>query len=330
MTTAKTTPLTSSLETTSLETTSLDLTFPAADGHELAATLELPDGEGPHPAVLLIVGSGEVDRDSDHPRLALGVTRELAGALAGAGIASLRYDKRGVGASGGEYLETTFTDARADATLALTALRCHPAVDGDRVLVIGHSEGALHAASVAADDPTLAGVGLLACPATTGEATLRWQAERLVPTLPAAVRLLLRVLRQSPERAQAKLFARVRATDGAVQRIQGRKLNVGWLRGFLDHDPTLDLARVRVPVLALTGALDLQVDPDDLERIAELVAAAPVQTHRIPQVNHTLRHSGATGAPSEYKRQVKAGQPLDPRVLHTVTGWARHRVSVPA
>ncbi len=311
-------------------TTALDVTFLAADGHELSGTLELPTGQAPHPAALLIVGSGEVDRNSDHPRLALGVTRELAGALAETGIASLRYDKRGVGASGGDHLATTFDDARADAVAALAALRAHPAIDHDRVLVIGHSEGALHAASVAADDPTVAGVGLLACPATTGEATMRWQAERIVPTLPAVVRLLLRVLRQSPERAQTKLFARVRATDGAVQRIQGRKLNVGWLRGFLDHDPAPDLARMRVPVLALTGALDLQVDPDDLERIADLVAPAPVQTHRIPEVNHTLRHSSGTGAPSEYKRQVKTGQPLDPRVLHTITGWAGDRVSVPA
>lgn len=311
-------------------TTSLDVTFPAADGHQLSGTLELPAGDGPHPAALLIVGSGEVDRNSDHPRLALGVTRELAVALAGAGIASLRYDKRGVAASGGDYLSTSFDDARADADAALSALRAQPAIDRDRVLVIGHSEGALHAASVAAADPTLAGVGLLACPATTGEATMRWQAEHILPTLPPVVRLLLWVLRQSPERAQSKLFARVRATEGAVARIQGRKLNVGWLRGFLDHDPAPDLARIRVPVLALTGALDLQVDPDDLERIADLVVAAPVETHRIPQVNHTLRHSSGTGAPSEYQRQVKAGQPLDPRVLHTVTSWAGARVSVPA
>ena len=311
-------------------TTSRDTTFPAADGSDLSATLTLPDGDGPHPAALLIVGSGEVDRDSDHRSLALGVTRELAAALAAAGVATLRYDKRGVGASGGEYLSATFDDARADAEAAVTALRSAPEVDKDRVLVIGHSEGALHAAALGADDPTLAGVGLLACPAVTGEAALRWQAERILPTLPGVVRLLLRILRQSPARAQAKLFARVRATEGNVQRIQGRKLNVGWLRGFLDHDPASDLTRIRVPVLALTGALDVQVDPDDLERIARLVDQAPVETHRIPQVNHVLRHSAGSGAPSEYKRQVSAGRRLDPRVLHTVTAWASERVSLPA
>jgi uncharacterized protein len=224
-----------------------EFTFIAADGVELAGTLELPDADRPAPAALLLVGSGEVDRDSDHPKLALGVTRELAAALAQAGIASLRYDKRGVGASGGDFLTTTFDDARQDAVDALAALRGHPAVDPARVLVIGHSEGAVHATSLAAADASLAGLGILAGPAVTGETTMRWQAAKIVPTLPALARALMRVLRQTPDRAQAKLFTKVRATDEAVLRVQGQRLNAGWLRGFLDHDPSADLARLPCP-----------------------------------------------------------------------------------
>lgn len=311
--------------------TSHDLTFPAADGVLLAGTLQLPEGEGPHPAALLLVGSGDIDRDSDHRKLALGVTRGVAAALAGAGLASLRYDKRGVGASGGTYLTTSFSDARADAAAALAALREHPAVDPARVLVIGHSEGALHAISLAAADPDLAGVGLLAGPATTGEATMQWQAERIVPTLPVLVRGLLRVLRQPPARAQAKLFTRVRSTEAVVIRVQGRRLNAGWLRGFIDHDPAPELARLTVPVLALTGDHDLQVDPDDLERIAALVTKAPVEIHRVAQLNHILRRTEGTGSPmTGYRRQIKAGQPLDPAVLDTVTLWATARTATPA
>ncbi len=71
----------------------IDLAF-ASGGERLAGTLTLPDGDGPFPAVLLVPGSGPVNRDSDHRRLPLGVTRELAEAFAAAGIASLRYDKR--------------------------------------------------------------------------------------------------------------------------------------------------------------------------------------------------------------------------------------------
>lgn len=310
--------------------TSLDLTFATADDLILAGTLQLPGGDGPHPAALLLVGSGDIDRDSDHRKLALGVTRELAVALAGAGLASLRYDKRGVGASGGTYMTTTFADALADASAALTALREQPAVDADRVLVIGHSEGALHAISLAAADTRLAGVGLLAGTASSGEETMHRQAERIVPTLPTPVRVLLGVLRQAPARAQAKLFAKVRSTEAVVLRVQGRRLNAGWLRGFIDHDPAPELARLTVPVLALTGDQDLQVDPDDLERIAALVTKAPVETHRVPQLNHILRKTEGRGSPmTEYRRQIKAGQPLDPTVLDTLTLWATARTATP-
>lgn len=307
--------------------TTEELTITARDGVGLAATLELPDGDRPAAAALLLVGSGEVDRDSDHPKLRLGVTRELATALAGAGIASLRYDKRGVGASGGSFLATTFDDARRDATDALDALRRHEAVDPARVLVIGHSEGAMHAISLAAADPDLAGVGVLSGPAVTGEATLRWQAQQIVPTLPAFVRALIRVLRQTPERAQSKLFAKVRATDEVVVRVQGRRLNAGWLRGFIDHDPSSELTRVAVPVFALTGDRDLQVNPDDLDRMRDIVTHTRIETHRPAQVNHVLRHTAGIGAPSEYRKQVKAGQPLDPGVLDALTAWANARTA---
>ena len=304
-----------------------ELSFPGADDDTLAGSLALPEGDGPHPGALLLVGSGEVDRDSDHHKLPLGITREVAEALAQAGIASLRYDKRGVRASRGSYLETTFADARGDAAAALTTLRSHVAVDPDRVLVIGHSEGALHATSLAAREPTLAGVGLLAAPASTGEVTMRWQAEVILPTLPAPIRGLLRVLRQSPERAQAKLFEKVRATDDAVMRVQGKRVNAGWLRGFIDHDPAPDLRRIAVPVFALTGDRDLQVDPGDLAAIASLVVRAPVEVHRVPHVNHLLRHTEGSGSPAEYKRQISSGQPLDERVLVALTHWAIATVS---
>ena len=306
-----------------------EITFTAADGIELVGTLELPDGHGRHPAALLLVGSGEVDRDSDHRKLPLGVTRELATTLADAGIASLRFDKRGVGASGGDFLTTTFDDAREDATHALAALRTHPAIDGDNVLVIGHSEGAIHALALAAADPTLAGLGVLAGPAVTGETTMLWQAEQIAPTLPAFVRGLIRLLRQTPERVQTKVFAKVRATDAPVVRVQGRRLNAGWLRGFLDHDPATDLARVSVPVFALTGDRDLQVNPDDLDRMHALIGA-PLEVHRPMQANHVLRHTEDVGAPSEYAKQVKAGQPLDPQVLDALTTWATTQLAVPA
>ncbi|GGI06310.1 alpha/beta hydrolase family protein [Egicoccus halophilus] len=305
---------------------SRELTF-VVDGLTLHATLTLPDRDDRSPAALLIPGSGQVDRDSDHRKLPLGVTRELATALAEAGIASLRFDKRGVGASEGDFLTASFDDSRADARAALAALRDQPDVDRERVLLVGHSEGAVHAASLAAEDGGLVGVVLLAGTATTGAEVLRWQGRQILPTLPAPVRGLLRLLRQDPANAQEKLFAKLRASDAAVQRVQGARINAAWMRGFLDHDAASDLARITAPVLALTGSKDLQANPADLPRMAALVAA-PIEVLELPDLNHILRHTA--GAPSlGYKRQVRS-QPLDPRVTAHVTRWAAERVGQPA
>lgn len=91
-------------------------------------------------------------------------------------------------------------------------------------------------------------------------------------------------------------------------RYRGRRLYAGWLRGFPDHDPAAELSRVNVPVLALTGASDLQVDPGDLERLRNLVRDVLLETHRVPQVNHALRHTDGVGSPTECHKQVRAGQ----------------------
>jgi len=163
----------------------------------------------------------------------------------------------------------------------------------------------------------------------TGERAMHWQAEQTVPTLPLMVRGLIRLLRQTPERATGKLFAKVRATDATVLRVQGKRLNAGWLRGFIDHDPAADLARVAVPVFALTGDRDLQVDPSDLDRMRNLVLDAPLETHRPAQINHLLRHTNGVGSPTEYRKQVKAGQRTAPHVLDALTSWATTQLGVP-
>lgn len=303
---------------------SADVSIPA-DGVRLRGTVTLPaDGEGPFPAALLIVGSGDLDRNSDHEKLPLAVTRLLAEALAGVGIGSLRFDKRGVGASGGEYLPTGLHDNIADARSALAVLREHEGIDPDRLLVIGHSEGAFIAAAVGAEE-RITGLGLLSVAARTGEETLRWQAGAIVPTLPGVVRFILRVFRVDVTVKQRRLFRQLRDSTADVERIGKRDYNARWWRDFLDFDPRPLLARVDVPVLAVTGAKDVQTPPDDVTAVGEAVTG-PFEGHVLDDVNHILRHT--PGAPSlrHYKRQ--SAEPLDPRVRDIVTEWAR-RVTAP-
>ncbi|GAB7193000.1 alpha/beta hydrolase [Kineococcus sp. NUM-3379] len=299
-------------------TTSRELRFPSGP-LTLAGTLTVPAGTGPHPAVLLIPGSGPVDRDSDHRRLRLGASRELAGALTAAGFATLRYDKRGVGASEGDWRATGMTDNAHDARAALDALRTQPGIDPSRVLLAGHSEGALLATQLAGADAPVDGVALLSSPATRGEDVLLWQAERIAPTLPAPVRLLLRALRTDLTARIAKNHATLKATTTDVARIGGVRVNARWHREFLAYDPSADLARIRVPVLAVTGEKDLQVDPGDVERIADLVPG-PVETHRVPDVTHVLRPQPGRPSLTAYRREVRG--PLDPRVVRLLVDWA--------
>src|SRR4051812_30967945 len=167
----------------------------------LAGTLTLPMGGSggseqgaPSPAVLLASGSGPIDRDSNHRRARFDVARQLAHALAAGGLASLRYDKRGVGETPGDWRAVGLHDNVDDLGTALEALRTRPDVDPDRILLAGHSEGALLAAELAARGAPVAGVVLLSMSATPGEELLRWQARQIAPTLPRPVRGLLRLL----------------------------------------------------------------------------------------------------------------------------------------
>jgi uncharacterized protein len=294
-----------------------ELPMPAGD---LAGTLTLPDGAGPFPAVLIASGSGPLDRDSNHKRARFDVARQLAHALAAGDLASLRYDKRGVGETPGDWRTVGFTDNVDDLGTALAALRGRSEIDPDRVLVAGHSEGALLASSLAARGAPVAGAVLLSVSATPGEELLRWQARHIGPSLPRPVRALLRLLRVDLEKKVAANHARIKATTTDVTRIGGARLNARWTREFMAYDPRADLRRLAVPVLALTGAKDLQVPPVDLDTVAALVPAE-VTTRVVADLTHTLRRQPGPASLSAYKKELR--EPVDPQVLATVVDWCR-------
>ncbi|MET0764597.1 MAG: alpha/beta fold hydrolase [Blastococcus sp.] len=318
----------------------LDVRFPGPD-RELAGTLTVPDGVGRFPAAVLVSGSGPVDRNSDAPRMPLGIARQLANALAGVGVASLRYDKRGVGDSRrlrdgtveakNGWKRAGLFDNADDVAAAFTALAVRPEVDPERVFLIGHSEGAalvtLTAARLLADPtgPQPAGVVLLSAAATPGDAVLRWQVATLAPTLPAPVRGLLRLTRTDLVAKVSKNHDKLRRTTTDVARMGLVKINAKWFREYLDYDPRPDLARLDVPVLAITGSKDLQVNPDDLAAIAGLVRA-PVQAWCAPDVSHLLRTQPGPPSLRAYKKEVR--RPVDPTVLDRVTGWLTDQLGV--
>lgn len=286
----------------------------------LAGTLHA-SGPPPGPAALLISGSGPVDRNSNTKRMSINVMGQIASVLASNDVTSLRYDKRGVGQSEGDYLSAGFHDNISDARAALEALRARPEVDADRVVIIGHSEGALIASALAADEQ-LAGVALLAGAATNGGDVLRWQAEQIAPTLPKPVTLLMKLLRQDLVRTQTKRLARIASSTDDVIRIQFVKLNAKWFREFMLFEPAAALARAAVPVLAITGTKDIQVNPADIE-LMEHAVPTPFAGHLVDDVTHLLRFEAGTASVRTYKQQAR--QPLDARVTELLIDWVvRH------
>jgi hypothetical protein len=292
-----------------------------SDGTHIAGTL----AGVPHPvaAALLITGSGKINRDSDArlgrrgPMLVrTGVTRQLAGALGAANVATLRYDKRGIGASGGDYLRAGLTENLADARAALRWLAAR--FPGLPLLVMGHSEGTWLAARLAAEEERVAGAVLLGAPARTGEEVINWQIAEIAPALPAAARLIIRLTGQDFTRTQEKRLALLRSSTSDVIRVGGVRANARWWREFLGHDPVPDYAKLTVPVLAVTGGHDMQVPPGDATAIGRLVQG-PFEGRVVGDLSHLLRPDPDRKGPAGYRRAVR--QPVSAEVLTLVTAW---------
>lgn len=296
-------------------TDNTELTF-SSGALTLEGTLTTP-GTTPSPTALLISGSGPIDRNSNSKQLSIDVMGQLATHLAAAGIASLRYDKRGVGKSDGDYHSVGLHDNIADARTALEALRSRPEVDPNQMFVIGHSEGAFIASDLA-DDDRLAGVVLLAGAANRGHDVMTWQARRIAPTLPKPVRWLMKLLRQDLLQTQSKRLARLAATTEDVVRIQFVKVNAKWFREFLSFDPSDGLRRAAVPVLAITGSKDIQIDPADISRMEEIVPTS-FTGHVVDDVTHLLRSEAGPPSIRTYKKQAR--RPIDEGVVTLVTDW---------
>jgi uncharacterized protein len=293
-----------------------------ADGCVLAGTYA--EAAEPVAAALLIPGSGRTDRNSDvrlpgGQKLRGAITRALAEALGPAGVSSLRFDKRGVGASGGDYLSTGMAQRYADVQAARDWLAAKTA--GLPLLAIGHSEGTYYAAQLAADGQT-AGITLLSGSTRTGADVLTYQVAELADKMPTVAKLILRLMRTDVVRAQRKNLAKILASPNDVIRVQGTRVNARWTRDFVAYDPAPVLARVSVPVLAITGGHDLQVPPSDVEVMGQLVAG-PFEGHVVGDLSHLLRPDPDSTGPRGYRRQAR--QAVSPEVLRLVTDWvARH------
>jgi len=271
----------------------------------------------PVAAALLITGSGKLNRDSDARAIKTRVTRELAEGLAAAQVSTLRYDKPGIGASGGSYLHAGMADNRA-AARAAAAWLCERAA-GRPVFAVGHSEGTYYAAQLAADG-VVAGAVLLGAPARSGQQIIEWQIEKIAPTLPRMARLIMRAFRFDLVRSQHRRLARLSASTSDVVRMTGVRVNARWYRDFLAYDPATVLADITVPVLAITGGHDLQVPPEDTDAIGRLVGG-PFEGHVLGDLNHLLRPDPQLRGLQGYRRSLR--QPVSQELIEIMNAWVK-------
>jgi hypothetical protein len=293
-------------------------------GIEIAGTMALPDSDGPFPCALLIAGSGQIDRNENNKKFHLNAFYDISHFLAKNGIASLRYDKRGVGQSDGDYWETGFYDNTLDALAALQYLKQQKNIQSKYIFLLGHSEGAFVAIRLAGVGAEAAGIILIAGAAQSGEAVLKWQAIQVTNGFRGINGWLIKVLHINVTKAQQKQIDKIKQSKKDWYRQQLLvKINAKWLREFMAYNPVEDLPLITVPVLAITGSKDIQVDPADLDKMAHLVKA-PFEQHRIQDMTHMLRIEKDDASISKYKEEIK--KPIDPQLLEIVLLWIENRI----
>lgn len=325
----------------------------------LAGTLTLPEGDGPHPAVILVSGSGPQDRDESlAPVTTLKPFRLIADALGRAGIAVLRYDDRGVGQSTGVFEDATLDDFSADAAAAVAYLASRGEIDAAQIGLIGHSEGGMVAARLGAQDMGLAFLVTLAGPGVNGRDVLFLQNEKLMRVAGAteeqiagqlafleesialmnaedwdALETLIRetVIAQY-DQLSAVQQAAIGDIDAQVDQVtaaQMQSFRAGWFASFINYDPEPDWAQVRVPVLAFYGGLDVQVDAEQnappLEAALEEAGNTDVTVIVYPEANH-LFQAARTGSLQEYGALEPA---FVPELLPDLTAWLLEHVTLP-
>jgi pimeloyl-ACP methyl ester carboxylesterase len=276
--------------------------FIPANGFNLAATFTPPAGPvAKAPVVILLSGSGAQDRDETV--FGIPILGQVAGRLSDAGYFVVRYDKRGVGQSGGRIESASIQAYAEDARAVLQWVRQRRDIDRDRVAVVGHSEGGAVALLVAGRDRgDVDAIGLLAAPGTTGrEVTLAQQRHALDRSEESAAS------KQEKIDLQTKLMDATISGKGweTVPPELRKQADTLWFRSWLSFDPADAMRRTNQPVLIVQGALDSQIPPshaDALERLASARSGRPPLGTRkvvVPGVNHLLVPA-TTGEANEY------------------------------
>ncbi len=298
----------------------------------LAATLTLPQGKGPFPGVLLITGSGPQDRNESllghKPFLVLSdyLTRKE--------IAVLRADDRGTGKSTGNFATATTADFATDAEAGIAYLKTRSEIDPHRIGLIGHSEGGIIAPMVAARNPDVAFIVMMAGSGVPGDQILPAQLQAIeeaggksheeAAKDAAHEREVLTLVETEKDEAvlEKELREKISGEEPEPQiGAQIKTLTSPWFRYFLTYDPATALRKVTCPVLAINGEKDTQVPPKQnlpaIRTALEQAGNKHFEADELPGLNH-LFQTAKTGSPAEY---AQIEETISPVALDRMASW---------
>ena len=311
---------------------------------DMAGTLTLPEGEGVFPLILLISGSGPQDRNEEilgHKPFLI-----IADYLTKKGFAVFRYDDRGTAKSGGKFEGATSPDFASDAASALAYLKTRKDIDTTKIALAGHSEGAMIAAMIAANDPSINGIIMLAGPGIPGDQLLLMQQE-LIATVnqvsPDEIkentlinRSLFEIIKPAKDIESATISVEKKLkkiskklSKSALEPYGGKTEFVAqnlaafvnpWMYYFLRYDPAVDLKKIKCNVLALNGNKDLQVPSKVNLSAIELNinnTGKIKQVIGMPNLNHLFQNC-STGNITEYG---EIQETISPEVLEKMNGF---------
>jgi fermentation-respiration switch protein FrsA (DUF1100 family) len=298
----------------------------------LAATLTIPQGKGPFPAVVLITGSGPQDRDESllghKPFLVLSdyLTRH--------GIAVLRADDRGTAKSTGNFATATTADFATDTEAGIAYLKTRPEVEPHKIGLIGHSEGGIIAPMIAARNPDVAFIVMMAGSGVPGDEILVAQVQTIAESsgkthdeavkAAAKEREILTLVKTEKDPAKLEKELKEKLADEGMEAqlgIEIKALTSPWFRYFMSYDPGTALRKVTCPVLVLNGEKDRQVPPEQnlpaIRKALEQAGNKHFEIDELPSLNH-LFQTAKTGSPAEY---AQVEETMSPVALEKMAVW---------
>ena len=287
------------------------VTTPA--GHTLAGTLTLPRAASrakPVGAIVTVTGSGPQDRDENIGLQGFRPFRQIADSLGRRGIAVLRMDDRGTGASGGTFKGSTSADFAEDVRAGLAYLRTRAEIRPDRLGVLGHSEGAVIAPMVADKEPTLRAIVLLAGVAQPARSALHFQLRNLYE----------HDTKLTPAKRDSMIA-------DIPRRIDAMMAADPWMNFFLTYDPAATMRRVKTPVLILTGSRDQQAAPAQValqEAAFREGGNRDVTARVLPDLNHLFVHD-TDGFPGNYAK-LPPPVMMQSDVVGMIADWLAQRL----